>query len=414
MKPTKRISSTHYNAFCKIVIRHAAIDKILKLRRRWEREVSLDYLMNEKFVQFAEPEQLEKYLFNACGQTAVLYHAELAAALAKATELFDPASQNAKVMVMFTDGKTTAGIPPTPVAEAAKAAGIVIYCIGLVGADGIDVQTLNDWASELDASHVAITPDDAELEQLFADLAANISKPGATNIIINEIISSDFVITNVIPPNTGTAMTLSSNELEWKIPQLGVSANEGASLEFFIKHVAQTGGTKLVNESITYSDDENNSVSFPDPTVIVDCGTVVTPEPCPQPVELTVDGCSDAISVDLGDVTLESLGRIVELNVTLKCVCPEKRVALGVILTETDQNGKEYPRGMKALTIPAHHAPTCRDIQVKCIKFVLPEDLNPNTGNFNTMCSPRHLKARFIAHNIDADFCCCDTICNIQ
>lgn len=71
-----------FNAFCKVVIRHAAIDKILKLRRRWEREVSLDYLMNEKFVQFAEQEQLEEYLFTACGQTAVLYHAELAAALA--------------------------------------------------------------------------------------------------------------------------------------------------------------------------------------------------------------------------------------------------------------------------------------------------------------------------------------------
>ena len=68
-----------FNAFCKVVIRHAAIDIILKLRRRWEREVSLDYLMNEKFVQFAEPEQLEEYLFTACGQTAVLYHAELAA-----------------------------------------------------------------------------------------------------------------------------------------------------------------------------------------------------------------------------------------------------------------------------------------------------------------------------------------------
>lgn len=45
-----------FNAFCKVVIRHAAIDKILKLRRRWEREVSLDYLMSEKFVQLAEPE----------------------------------------------------------------------------------------------------------------------------------------------------------------------------------------------------------------------------------------------------------------------------------------------------------------------------------------------------------------------
>ena len=71
-----------FSAFCKIVIRHAAIDIILKLRRRWEREVSLDYLMNEKFVQLAEPEQLEEYLFTACGQTALLYHAGLAAALA--------------------------------------------------------------------------------------------------------------------------------------------------------------------------------------------------------------------------------------------------------------------------------------------------------------------------------------------
>ena len=75
-----------YNAFCKTVIRCAALDKILKLRRRWEREVSLDYLMNKKFVQLAGPEQLEEYLFTACNQTAVLYHAELAAALARLPE----------------------------------------------------------------------------------------------------------------------------------------------------------------------------------------------------------------------------------------------------------------------------------------------------------------------------------------
>ena len=75
-----------YNAFCKTVIRCAALDKILKLKRQWERQVSLDYLMNEKFVQLAEPEQLEEYLFTACDQTAVLYHAELAAALARLPE----------------------------------------------------------------------------------------------------------------------------------------------------------------------------------------------------------------------------------------------------------------------------------------------------------------------------------------
>ena len=46
-----------FNAFCKIVIRHAAIDKILKLRRRWEREISLEYLTEEKFVPLSTTDE---------------------------------------------------------------------------------------------------------------------------------------------------------------------------------------------------------------------------------------------------------------------------------------------------------------------------------------------------------------------
>lgn len=91
--------------------------------------------------------------------------------------------------------------------------------------------------------------------------------------------------------------------------------------------------------------------------------------------------------MDLGDVYLESQGRIVQINVTLKNVCPDKRVALAVILTEVDCKGKEYQRGMKTFTIPAHHSPGCRDILVKCIKFVLPEDLNVSGGCPRGLCS---------------------------
>ena len=79
-------------------------------------------------------------------------------AFSKAMQLFDPLSTNAKVIVMFTDGKTTAGPPPAPVAAAARASGIIIYCIGLTGADGIDVNVLNEWATDPDSSHVAVTP----------------------------------------------------------------------------------------------------------------------------------------------------------------------------------------------------------------------------------------------------------------
>lgn len=42
-------------------------------------------------------------------------------AFTKAMELFEPASSNAKVIVLFTDGNTTAAAPPAPVAAAARA-----------------------------------------------------------------------------------------------------------------------------------------------------------------------------------------------------------------------------------------------------------------------------------------------------
>lgn len=333
-------------------------------------------------------------------------HAE---AFQKAMELFDPFSSNAKVIVMFTDGKTTAGLPPAPVAAAARASGIVIYCIGLTGSDGIDESVLNDWATDPDDSHVAVTPDDADLETLFGDLAVNISKPGATNIIIRERVNQDFMITSVVQPVKGTAEMIDANTILWKIDRLGVSGNEGATLEFFIRHIGQDSGEKLVNRSIDYSDTEGNAVTFPTPSVMVECGIDVEPEPCPKPVDIGVGGCQDFAVIDLGDTYLESLGRIIELNLTLKHVCPGKRVALGVILTEIDRNGTEYSRGMKTMTIPAHQDRYCRDIQITCIRFVLPQDLDVSGGNENSVCSTRNLKARVIAHYIDTDFKCCDT-----
>lgn len=170
----------------------------------------------------------------------------------------------------------------------------------------------------------------------------------------------------------------------------------------------------MVNQSITYSDNEGNVVNFPDPSVNVECGIVVNPEPCPVPVDLAIEGCQDSAVVDVGDTYLESLGRILQMDVTVKNVCPGKRVALGVILTEVDSNGLEHQRGMKTITIPAHNFPTCRDVLVRCIKFVLPEDLDVSGGTAGAMCNARNLKARFIAYNIDTDYTCCDSVVTIK
>ena len=330
-------------------------------------------------------------------------------AFTKASELLAAPSTNARVMVMFTDGETTVGPDPSPIAAAARAAGVIIYAIGLSGRGGVDVSALEDWASKPASSYVAITPDDAELEELFKDLARNIAKPGATDVVVTDTVSPCFRITSVAMPTKGTASLLDAETVQWQIDELGVSQSEGAVLEFTVQHIGSCSGTVEVNESISYDDAEGNVVSFPSPELEVDCNIIIRPEICPEPVELTVDGCEDMLEFDAGDLGMESLGRIVQLSVTLKNVCPHRRVALAAILTEVDDHGLEYKRGMKTVLVPAHTKESCRDVTVRCIKFVLPESLDVS-GSTSSICNARNFKARFIANYIDDDFTCCNMV----
>ena len=80
------VQRTH-DAYCKTVIRHAAITAIRRLQRKWEREISLEYLMCEKHFpitdwrDFVTEELDEERLLTACGLSVVLDNEELAAAL---------------------------------------------------------------------------------------------------------------------------------------------------------------------------------------------------------------------------------------------------------------------------------------------------------------------------------------------
>jgi len=83
----EHIQYTH-NAYCRIVIRHASIDAARMLYAKWKREISLEYLSEEKFMPFgttdeyfAQPPINEDYPFTACGQIVLLSDPALAAAL---------------------------------------------------------------------------------------------------------------------------------------------------------------------------------------------------------------------------------------------------------------------------------------------------------------------------------------------
>ena len=88
----EHIRYTH-DTYCRIVIRHASFDAARMLAARWKREISLEYLTEEKFVPlsaideyFQVPDYGETYPFSVRGQTILLDSCSLAAALARLPE----------------------------------------------------------------------------------------------------------------------------------------------------------------------------------------------------------------------------------------------------------------------------------------------------------------------------------------
>lgn len=81
-----------FHAFCKIVLRHEAINAWRDLKRKEEREISLDYLMSERYF---EPYAMDSYfekrdkptLFLVLGKEVIVDDERLATALSKLPQL---------------------------------------------------------------------------------------------------------------------------------------------------------------------------------------------------------------------------------------------------------------------------------------------------------------------------------------
>ena len=88
-------------------------------------------------------------------------------------------------------------------------------------------------------------------------------------------------------------------------------------------------------------------------------------EPCEE---------NKAVTVAESQHNEDGAGRVLDVNLVLRNVCPGRRVAVGVTLHEVDGTGGEHSRGFHAMTVPAHRDGP-RDVTLPRIRFVLPEDL---------------------------------------
>ena len=81
-----------FHAFCKVVLRHEAINAWRDLKRKIEREISLDYLMSERYF---EPSAMDSYfekqdkptIFFVLGKKVIVDDERLAAALSRLPKL---------------------------------------------------------------------------------------------------------------------------------------------------------------------------------------------------------------------------------------------------------------------------------------------------------------------------------------
>ena len=81
-----------FHAFCKIVLRHEAMNAWRDLKRKEEREIFLDYLMSERYF---EPSAMDSYfekqdtptVFLVFGKEVIVDDGRLAAALSRLPEL---------------------------------------------------------------------------------------------------------------------------------------------------------------------------------------------------------------------------------------------------------------------------------------------------------------------------------------
>ena len=80
-----------FNAFCRVVIHYAAINAWRDRDRRRQREISFEYLTEEKFYPFSTTDKYfidpyKQYPVTICGQRVILTNGELAEALSSLPE----------------------------------------------------------------------------------------------------------------------------------------------------------------------------------------------------------------------------------------------------------------------------------------------------------------------------------------
>ena len=114
--------------------------------------------------------------------------------------------------------------------------------------------------------------------------------------------------------------------------------------------------------------------------------------------DIDFDRCETNREIELDAQDLSGIGRYLNFSVTVKKVCPCKRIAVGMALYEKTENCRVL-KGHKSF-VASHSECGCADITLNNIHFVLPEEI-AETEDTSNLCHERNFELEFTSHYID-------------
>ena len=127
--------------------------------------------------------------------------------------------------------------------------------------------------------------------------------------------------------------------------------------------------------------------------VLIDADDIIT-------TSIGFDQYEESRNVELDAQNLSGIGRFLNVTATIKRVCPNKRIAVGMTLYETTGGGR-IAKGYKTF-VASHSESCCADIKFNNIRFILPEEIAETTDPMTT-CRGRTFEMDCVAHYVDVN-----------
>ena len=193
-----------------------------------------------------------------------------------------------KVMIVLTDGVDSGTDSAfSQAVSQAQAAGIERFAVSIGGQT--NPTELAQLASDPDSTHLFNASDFAALSTVVTGLASEVLTAAATNAQLAITPTTAFNASAPIASN-GTA-TVTGGTLNWSIPLL---EDEPATLTYTLTHNGSLHCATLpVHASISYSDNQGGTLSFPNPTVEITGCAVLTGDVTVADASLAVGGSTE-------------------------------------------------------------------------------------------------------------------------